>query len=94
MTAARLTSRLSRIGFDQAERAGELLTGMGLWDAAANQPAGDAAAAVVSALARTADPDQALRMLAELADTGAGPAILTDLQTNPDLRARLLGVLG
>ena len=89
-----MVSRLSRIGFEQPESAAEFLTAIALWSLTANEPADDDAAAVVSAIARAADPDQALRMLAELAQTESGPEILDRLRTSPDFRARLLGILG
>ncbi len=88
--------RLSRLGFGRPESAAELLTGepLPLWDPAANAPAGEPAEAVLAALGRTADPDQALRYLAELAGTEAGSRIRTELAASAGYRARLLGVLG
>jgi glutamate-ammonia-ligase adenylyltransferase len=91
-----LAGRLSRIGFAAPDAAAAALTGpaLPLWDPAANAPAGDDAAAVLSALGRTADPDQAVRLLAELAGTEAGPRIVAELRTSAGYRSRLLAVLG
>ncbi len=94
MTAARLVSRLSRIGFEQPESAAQALAAVQLWLLDAQEPADDEAAAVVSAIGRAADPDQALRMLAELAETEAGSQVLDGLRHSPAFRSRLLGVLG
>ena len=99
MTAAspqRLAARLSRIGFGDPALAAELLTGDGLalWSQQLNAPVDEQAAAVLSALGRAADPDQAVRMLAELAGTEAGPAVLAGLRSSAGYRARLLGLLG
>jgi len=92
----RLTDRLSRIGFTRPDVAAAVLTGeaLALWDPVTGAPADEQAAAVLSALGRVADPDQAVRLLAELADTGDGPAILAELRNSASFRARLLGVLG
>ncbi|MFL6163150.1 MAG: bifunctional [glutamine synthetase] adenylyltransferase/[glutamine synthetase]-adenylyl-L-tyrosine phosphorylase [Jatrophihabitantaceae bacterium] len=92
----RPAGRLSRIGFGAPDAAVVALTGdvLPLWDPVANAPADERAAAVLSALGRTADPDQAVRMLAELAGTAAGPEIVAELRGSADFRARLLGVLG
>ena len=94
MTEARLVSRLSRIGFGQAEQAGQLLAELQLWDLAGNAPRDDEAAAVVSALARSADPDLAVRVLAELADSVRGPQVLAALRESMTFRTRLVGLLG
>ncbi|MDQ2838372.1 MAG: bifunctional [glutamine synthetase] adenylyltransferase/[glutamine synthetase]-adenylyl-L-tyrosine phosphorylase, partial [Actinomycetota bacterium] len=94
--AGRATARLSRIGFTDQARAAELLTGspLRLWDGARNEATDDASAAVLSALGRTADPDQALAQLAELAGTESGPRVLAELGRSMEFRNRLLGVLG
>ena len=99
MTAAspqRLAGRLSRIGFGAPAAAAEMLIGeaLPLWDPVANAPADEQAAAVLSALGRSADPDQALRYLAELAGTEAGPSMVAELRTSAGYRSRLLGLLG
>ena len=92
----RLRSRLTRAGFSSADRAAELLTGapLALLDAATGEAVDAAAAAVVSALGRAADPDQALAMLADLAGTERGPEVLAELRGSAEFRGRLLGVLG
>ena len=91
-TAGRRGLRLARLGFDDAERAGCLLgpkpDGLDLWTD--RGPADDGAAAVVSSLGRTADPDLALLALSRFADT----ELLTALRMDPVLRRRLLAVLG
>ena len=91
--------RLARLGFADAERAHALLGagrpgGLGLWRD--GEPADDGAAAVISALGRSADPDLAVLALARLAeaDPAAAPALLARLRTGVQLRARLTGVLG
>jgi glutamate-ammonia-ligase adenylyltransferase len=90
----RLAARLSRIGFTDPSSAAVLLTGdlARLWDGERNDPADGPAAAILSAVGRTADPDQALRMLAELA--ARLPGLLDQLAGSAGLRGRLLGVLG
>jgi [glutamine synthetase] adenylyltransferase / [glutamine synthetase]-adenylyl-L-tyrosine phosphorylase len=91
-----LAGRLSRIGFAAPDAAAAALTdpALLLWDVPANAPADEQAAAVLSALGRTADPDQAVRLLAELAGTEAGPRIVAELRGSAGYRSRLLGVLG
>jgi [glutamine synthetase] adenylyltransferase / [glutamine synthetase]-adenylyl-L-tyrosine phosphorylase len=92
----RLTARLARAGFADPVRAGGVLTtpALSLWDPERNEASDPAAAAVLSALGRTAAPDQALAMLAELAGTDEGPEILAELQNSAEFRSRLLSVLG
>jgi glutamate-ammonia-ligase adenylyltransferase len=92
----RVTSRLSRIGFGDPDTAAELLTSptLPLWDRSTNEAAEDNAAAVLSALGRTANPDLALAGLAVLADTELGAQILDELRDSAEFRTRLLGVLG
>jgi glutamate-ammonia-ligase adenylyltransferase len=92
----RVAARLARVGFADPVNARALLTGerLALWDEASNNPVDDEAAAVVSALGRAADPDQALRLLGELAATEHRDRILSGLRTSAALRPRLLGVLG
>ena len=95
----RIAKRLSRFGFADAAAAGELLSGDTLrwWDAAANGPVDDAAAAVVAALGRAPDPDRAVRALEQLV-ARAGPAqgatLRAELETSSPLRARLIPLLG
>src|SRR5581483_3901217 len=92
--AGRLAARLTRLSFVDGARAGELLTGEPLcwWDAERNEPVDDAAAVVVAALGRTADPDAALAALADVA--ASEPHVRATVETDADLRARLLAVLG
>jgi len=92
----RLTARLARAGFADPVRAAGLLTGpaLKLWDGGRGEATDPAAAAVLSALGRTAAPDQALMVLAELAGAEAGQEIVAELRESAEFRGRLLGVLG
>ncbi|WP_375498501.1 bifunctional [glutamine synthetase] adenylyltransferase/[glutamine synthetase]-adenylyl-L-tyrosine phosphorylase [uncultured Jatrophihabitans sp.] len=101
MTAApevppRVAGRLSRLSFAEAATAAQLLVDEPLawWNAATNAPVSDAAAVVVAALGRTADPDGALNALAEIAGTHEGRGLREALELLPELRARLLALLG
>jgi glutamate-ammonia-ligase adenylyltransferase len=93
---ARVAARLSRIGFADPDAAASLLTdqALGLWDLASNAAQDDGAAAIVSALGRTADPDQALAALATLAAAPSGDKLLAALSSSAEFRIRLLAVLG
>ena len=93
--AARVAARLTRLGFADGARAAERVSSPPLswWDAESNEPADDAAAVVLAALGRTADPDAALAALADLV-AGAGPELHVALGRDPTLRARLLPLLG
>jgi glutamate-ammonia-ligase adenylyltransferase len=100
--------RLARYGFgigsgDDGARAADLLGtgGLGWWDAEAQQPAGEAATELVTALSRAADPDLALRQLHRLAEAAGrgsagagGKELLTALEADGGLRRRLFAVLG
>ncbi|NEK60424.1 bifunctional [glutamine synthetase] adenylyltransferase/[glutamine synthetase]-adenylyl-L-tyrosine phosphorylase [Geodermatophilus sabuli] len=100
----RAVVRLARFGFLDGERAARLLSepAMGLWDLERNEPADPEAGPVVSALARTGDPDLAVRSLRRLvaaldeADPtgGSAAALLARLRGSAPLRGRLLAVLG
>ena len=92
----RIARRLARVGFADPEDAARRLTGPGLalWDGMENAPVDDRAAAVVSALGRVADPDQALSHLDELVATSAGSEVRAALLDSASLRQRLLGLLG
>ncbi|MGY1641797.1 bifunctional [glutamine synthetase] adenylyltransferase/[glutamine synthetase]-adenylyl-L-tyrosine phosphorylase [Geodermatophilus sp. SYSU D00703] len=100
----RAVVRLVRFGFLDGERAARILSEpeIGLWDLERNEPADPEAGPVVSALARTGDPDLAVLSLHRLiealdrADPGGGSAatLLARLRGSALLRARLLGVLG
>ena len=92
----RVAARLSRLSFAQASTAAQLLVDEPLawWDLETNAPASDAAAIVVAALGRTADPDGALDALAEMAAAPDGCGLREALELLPELRARLLALLG
>ncbi|ADB75998.1 bifunctional [glutamine synthetase] adenylyltransferase/[glutamine synthetase]-adenylyl-L-tyrosine phosphorylase [Geodermatophilus obscurus] len=100
----RAVVRLVRFGFLDGERAARLLSEpeMGLWDLERNEPADPEAGPVVSALARTGDPDLAVRSLRRLIEAldaadpsgGSAAALLARLRGSALLRSRLLGVLG
>ncbi|MGY1823461.1 bifunctional [glutamine synthetase] adenylyltransferase/[glutamine synthetase]-adenylyl-L-tyrosine phosphorylase [Geodermatophilus sp. SYSU D00079] len=100
----RAVVRLVRFGFLDGERAARLLSepAMGLWDLERNEPADPEAGPVVSALARTGDPDLAVRSLRRLVESldredpagGSAAALLARLRGSAALRARLLAVLG
>ncbi|MDP9430479.1 MAG: bifunctional [glutamine synthetase] adenylyltransferase/[glutamine synthetase]-adenylyl-L-tyrosine phosphorylase [Actinomycetota bacterium] len=100
----RAVVRLVRFGFVDGERAARLLAEleMGLWDLERNEPADPEAGPVVSALARTGDPDLALRSLRRLIESldsadasgGSAAALLARLRGSASLRSRLLSVLG
>jgi glutamate-ammonia-ligase adenylyltransferase len=97
MTAApdrRVAARLARLSFADGARAGELLAAAPLswWDPTANGPASDAAAVAIAALSRTADPDAALDAVTDL--VSAAPEVRAALQERPEIRARLLALLG
>ena len=92
----RVAARLSRLSFAQAPAAARLLADEPLawWDLDTNVPVDDAAAIVVAALGRTADPDGALEALAEIASTDDGYGLRQALELLPELRSRLLSLLG
>ncbi|SHN66610.1 glutamate-ammonia-ligase adenylyltransferase [Geodermatophilus obscurus] len=100
----RAVVRLVRFGFLDGERAARLLSEpeMGLWDLERNEPADPEAGPVVSALARTGDPDLAVRSLRRLIEAldaadptgGSAAALLARLRGSALLRSRLLSVLG
>ena len=82
-----LAGQLAAMGFADTARAQRLLTEeLGL-DAVADP----ADAGVLEALAAAADPDLALAGLARMPDD---PELRAALRTDPELRARLIGVLG
>ncbi|TFV89510.1 bifunctional [glutamine synthetase] adenylyltransferase/[glutamine synthetase]-adenylyl-L-tyrosine phosphorylase [Blastococcus sp. CT_GayMR16] len=96
--------RLARFGFEDGERAATLLSdpALGLWDLERNEPADPEAGPVVAALARSGDPDLALRSLHRLVEAldrrdssgGQAAALLAHLRGSGPLRGRLLAVLG
>ena len=93
---SRQAQRLARLSFEDGTVAAELLSGPALrwWDAEANAPSDDGAAAVIAALGRTADPDGALAALADIAATPAGAGLRTAVTASSTLRARVLTLLG
>jgi [glutamine synthetase] adenylyltransferase / [glutamine synthetase]-adenylyl-L-tyrosine phosphorylase len=94
--SGRVGARLARLSFADGARAGRLLAGEPLcwWDEETNEPVSDAGAVVVAALGRTADPDAALGALVDLVNAPAGEALRQALETESQLRARLLALLG
>ena len=95
-SASRLALRLARLSFADGAAAAELLSSEPLlwWDAETNAPVDDDAAAVVAALGRTADPDAALRALAEIVAQPEGAELRAAIMGSKELRARLLSLLG
>jgi glutamate-ammonia-ligase adenylyltransferase len=78
------SGRLARLGFDQADRSGHALGRLG-----------DTGERLLGELAETADPDQAVQQLAELAEVVPDRAALLDALTGGDgFARRLLAVLG
>jgi glutamate-ammonia-ligase adenylyltransferase len=92
----RSAQRLARLSFSDSARAAELLASEPLlwWDETTNAPVDDAAATVIAAIGRTADPDAALEALAQLAAAPDGGDLRRELCASGDLRARLLPLLG
>jgi glutamate-ammonia-ligase adenylyltransferase len=94
----RRNQRLARLGFQEPDRAAQILAAPPLlwWDLDANEPIGPGAAAVLAALARTPDPDLALNALADLARAVGddGRLLLAALETSGQLRSRLINLLG
>ena len=95
-------ARLARFGFADPARAADLLGSkvLGLWDGEAQYVADPSAAAVLGALARSADPDLALRQLHRLAER-ARPSEVDDpahpvaaMRADHMVRERLIAVLG
>ncbi|HEY3507013.1 MAG TPA: bifunctional [glutamine synthetase] adenylyltransferase/[glutamine synthetase]-adenylyl-L-tyrosine phosphorylase [Actinocatenispora sp.] len=88
--------RLTRYGFADAEGAAELLgpadDGLGWWDPRRGEPVDDGAVALVRTLARTADPDLALRQLHRL--VAVAPEVPGVLRADGGMAARLFAVLG
>lgn len=92
----RIAQRMARLSFAEPAQAAELLAGppLALWDTEANAPADEHAAAIVSALGRTADPDGALAALAQIAGQPDGAALRATLAESAPVRARVLNLLG
>jgi [glutamine synthetase] adenylyltransferase / [glutamine synthetase]-adenylyl-L-tyrosine phosphorylase len=95
-SGGRLALRLTRFSFADGSAAAELLSSEPLlwWDPETNAPVDENAAAVVAALGRTADPDAALRALAEIVAQPEGAALRAALMGSKELRGRLLSLLG
>ena len=89
-------ARLTRLSFVDGARAGELLAAppLGWWDPAGNEPTSADAGVVVAAIGRTADPDAVLDAVVDIARTPEGVDLPAALTSEPELRARLLAVLG
>ena len=91
-------ARLARFGFADVGRAAALLGSdeLRLWDSSAQYVADPAAAAVLSTLGRSADPDLALRQLHRLAEAGGRAGFDPVAQVKEDhlVRERLIAVLG
>ena len=93
----RCALRLARLGFTRSDVAAQLLTEepLLLWDVETNAAVDDGAAAIVAALGRAANPDDALAALARLAEAlGPRGTLRASLAVDAALRARLLGALG
>jgi [glutamine synthetase] adenylyltransferase / [glutamine synthetase]-adenylyl-L-tyrosine phosphorylase len=98
--------RLARYGFGAVggagaggERAADLVGphGLGLWNEATQEPVDEPAGELLGTLGRAADPDLALRQLERMVEVErrAGTAALLDaLRADPQLRRRLVAVLG
>jgi [glutamine synthetase] adenylyltransferase / [glutamine synthetase]-adenylyl-L-tyrosine phosphorylase len=94
---ARCALRLARLGFTRSDEAAQLLTEepLLLWNVETNAAVDDGAAAIVAALGRAANPDEALAALARLAEAlGSRGTLRASLSVDAALRARLLGALG
>ncbi|HZC69679.1 MAG TPA: bifunctional [glutamine synthetase] adenylyltransferase/[glutamine synthetase]-adenylyl-L-tyrosine phosphorylase [Jatrophihabitans sp.] len=93
---SRVAARLTRLSFVDGTRAGQLLSTEPLcwWDPDTNEPSSDAAAVVIAAIGRSADPDAALAALADMIAAPEGASLRAALEHEPQLRTRLLSVLG
>ncbi|MEV0610044.1 bifunctional [glutamine synthetase] adenylyltransferase/[glutamine synthetase]-adenylyl-L-tyrosine phosphorylase [Polymorphospora rubra] len=103
-------ARLARYGFGvtgggatgrPGTAAAELLgpDGLGLWNPTTHEPTDGAAAELLAALSRAADPDLALRQLHRLVESERrtapdGPGVVDALHVDQGLRRRLIAVLG
>jgi glutamate-ammonia-ligase adenylyltransferase len=86
-----------RLGFVDAARAQRLLgpDGLGIWDPTWPAEGAPAGREIVDALAASADPDLALMALVRLVEVQpAGSRLLHRLEAEPELRRRLIAVLG
>ncbi|MBE7190129.1 hypothetical protein [Jatrophihabitans endophyticus] len=92
----RVVARLARLSFADGETAARLLAGDALrwWDLETNSPTSAEAAIVVAAIGRTADPDAALSALSAMASAPDGRGLRDALELLPELRGRLLSLLG
>ncbi|MBX6357373.1 MAG: bifunctional [glutamine synthetase] adenylyltransferase/[glutamine synthetase]-adenylyl-L-tyrosine phosphorylase [Micromonosporaceae bacterium] len=81
--------RLARYGLTLREA-----VGLGLWDEAAQEPADEGAAELLTALSRAADPDLALRQLHRMVEREGPTNLMAALRADSGLRRRLIAVLG
>ncbi|MDR3070174.1 MAG: hypothetical protein LBU38_04105, partial [Propionibacteriaceae bacterium] len=81
-----LAGRLARMGFGDSERV------LPIAETLAGAIAEADALMLIEDLAKTPDPDMAIRLLGRLVEDN--PALLAELISSPDLRTRLLAVLG
>ncbi len=84
--------RLARFGFTDVAAAGVLVgpDGLNLWAAEEQRPVDPVAGEVLTALAESANPDLALRQLRRINDA----AVLAVVREDPEVRRRLIAVLG
>jgi glutamate-ammonia-ligase adenylyltransferase len=95
-TDVRSSGRLARMGFTDPAVVSAALAAdeVRVWDPVRAAPVDDASAAIVSSLARAADPDLAALALARLLETESGPQLLAELRSASAFRTRLLNLLG
>ncbi len=93
---SRRGARLMRLSFADGARAAALLAAPPLcwWDLQTDEPVDDAAAVVIAALGRCADPDAALDSLADIIGAPGGAELRAALEKHAPLRARLIDLLG
>ena len=96
MPRGTLTGQLAAMGFADTARAAQLLTELGLVNGSrpagpAGRPAAELDGRLLPALAGAASPDLAL---AGLAAMSPGPELRRALQDDPEIRDRLISVLG
>jgi [glutamine synthetase] adenylyltransferase / [glutamine synthetase]-adenylyl-L-tyrosine phosphorylase len=82
-------ARLARYGLPLREA-----EALGLWDEAAQEPAGPDAADLLAALSAAADPDLALRQLHRMVEREGATELMAALRGDAGLRRRLTAALG